>query len=157
MKTRVNHVKELDQGRGLFFGLALACLLVLLATVPVNAQQITGTLGLPSATTTIDGKQLPAPDPKFGGVIKENAAQSKPWWAPRVVPPKGAPNILLIMTDDVGFGAPSTFGGVIPTPALDRIAKAGLRYTQFHSTSLCSPTRAALITGRKTITLRASA
>jgi arylsulfatase A-like enzyme len=64
------------------------------------------------------------------------------------VPPKGAPNVLLIMTDDCGFGAPSTFGGVIPTPALDRIAKAGLRYTQFHSTSLCSPTRAALITGR---------
>jgi arylsulfatase A-like enzyme len=65
-----------------------------------------------------------------------------------VVPPKGAPNVLLIMTDDVGFGAPSTFGGVIPTPALDRIAKSGLRYTNFHSTALCSPTRAALITGR---------
>ncbi|MBS0634037.1 MAG: arylsulfatase, partial [Verrucomicrobia bacterium] len=62
-------------------------------------------------------------------------------------PPKGAPNILLIMTDDVGFGAPSTFGGVIPTPALDRIANNGLRYTQFHSTALCSPTRASLITG----------
>jgi arylsulfatase A-like enzyme len=56
--------------------------------------------------------------------------------------------VLLIMTDDVGFGAPSTFGGVIPTPALDRVAKMGLRYTQFHSTALCSPTRAALITGR---------
>ena len=104
--------------------------------------------GSPGATTTIDGKQLPPPDPKFGGVIKENAAQSKAWWAPRVVPPKGAPNVLLIMTDDVGFGAPSTFGGVIPTPALDRIAKAGLRYTCIHSTALCSPTRAALITGR---------
>ncbi len=65
-----------------------------------------------------------------------------------MVPPKSVPNVLLIMTDDVGFGAPSTFGGVIPTPALDRIAKAGLRYTQFHSTALCSPTRAALITGR---------
>ena len=64
------------------------------------------------------------------------------------MPPKGAPNILLIMTDDVGFGAPSTFGGVIPTPALDRIANNGLRYTNFHSTALCSPTRAALITGR---------
>ncbi|MBN9027677.1 MAG: arylsulfatase, partial [Rhizobiales bacterium] len=63
-------------------------------------------------------------------------------------PPAGAPNVLLIMTDDVGFGAPSTFGGVIPTPALDRIAASGLRYTQFHSTALCSPTRAALITGR---------
>jgi len=60
----------------------------------------------------------------------------------------GAPNVLLVMTDDVGFGAPSTFGGVIPTPALDRVAKTGLRYTQFHSTALCSPTRAALITGR---------
>jgi arylsulfatase len=56
--------------------------------------------------------------------------------------------VLLIMTDDSGFGAPSTFGGVIPTPALDRIANAGLRYTNFHSTALCSPTRAALITGR---------
>jgi arylsulfatase A-like enzyme len=60
---------------------------------------------------------------------------------------RGAPNILLIMTEDVGFGAPSTFGGVVATPPLDRIAKAGLRYTQFHSTALCSPTRAALITG----------
>ena len=104
--------------------------------------------GSPSATTTIDGKQLPPPDPHFGGVIKEKATESKPWWPPTVVPPKGAPNVLLIMTDDVGFGAPSTFGGVIPTPALDRIAKSGLRYTQFHSTALCSPTRAALITGR---------
>src|SRR5262249_7350198 len=70
------------------------------------------------------------------------------YWPARVVPPKGAPNVLLIMTDDVGFAAPSTFGGVIPTPALDRIANAGLRFTQFHSTALCSPTRAALITGR---------
>src|SRR5439155_24158988 len=113
-----------------------------------TGQQITGVLGSPSATTTISGKQLPPHDPKFGGVIKENAAQSKAWWAPRVVPPKSAPNVLLIMTDDVGFGAPSTFGGVIPTPALDRIAKAGLRYTCMHSTALCSPTRAALITGR---------
>ena len=85
---------------------------------------------------------------KFGGVIKESAMDSKPWWPPRVVPPKGAPNVLLIMTDDQGYGVSGTFGGVIPTPALDRIAKAGLRYTQFHSTALCSPTRAALITGR---------
>jgi len=113
-----------------------------------SAPQVTGVPGSPSATTTIDGRQLPPPDPKFGGVIKEKATDSKPWWPPRVVPPKGAPNVLLIMTDDCGFGAPSTFGGVIPTPALDRIAKSGLRYTQFHSTSLCSPTRAALITGR---------
>jgi arylsulfatase len=110
--------------------------------------QTTGTPGSSSATTTISGKELPQPDPKFGGVINEKASESKPWWAPRVVPPKGAPNVLLIMTDDAGFGAPGTFGGVVPTPALDRIAKSGLRYTNFHSTSLCSPTRAALITGR---------
>jgi hypothetical protein len=93
--------------------------------------------------------RLPPPDPKFGGVIKDSAVDSKPWWPPTVVPPKGAPNVLLIMTDDQGYGVYSTFGGVIPTPAMDRIAKAGLRYTQFHSTALCSPTRAALITGRK--------
>jgi arylsulfatase A-like enzyme len=122
----------------------------IVAAGSLQAEQIqtTGTPGSPGATTTIDGKQLPPPDPKFGGVIKDTATDSKPWWPPTVVPPKGAPNILLIMTDDQGYGVCSTFGGVIPTPAMDRIAKAGLRYTQFHSTALCSPTRAALITGR---------
>ena len=100
------------------------------------AQQTTGTPGSPSATTTISGKQLPPPDPKFGGVIEERASQSKAWWPPRVVPPKGAPKVLLIMTDDVGFGAPGTFGGVVPTPAMDRIARSGLRYMNVHSTSL---------------------
>jgi arylsulfatase A-like enzyme len=64
------------------------------------------------------------------------------------VPPKGAPNVLLIMTDDTGFGVSSTFGGVIPTTNLDWIAANGLRYTNFNSTALCSPTRAAIITGR---------
>src|SRR6266513_4432895 len=120
---------------------------VMAATPSAWAQQITGTPGSPDATVTIDGKQLPPPPLPFGGVIKESAADSKPYWPPRVVPPKGAPNILLIMTDDQGYGVSGTFGGVIPTPALDRIAAAGLRYTQFHSTALCSPTRAALITG----------
>ena len=111
------------------------------------AQETTGTPGSPSATTTIPGDQLPAPDPKFGGVIKPQALQSKAWWAPRIVPPKKAPNILLIMTDDAGFGVPSTFGGVIPTPAMDRLAKSGLRYNNIYSTAMCSPTRSALITG----------
>ena len=86
--------------------------------------QTTGEPGSPGATTTISGKQLPAPDPKFGGVIKDDALKSKAWWAPRIVPPKQAPNILLIMTDDSGFGVPSTFGGVIPTPTMDRVAKS---------------------------------
>jgi arylsulfatase len=131
----------------LFIGM-LAAAFVAAATFANAQTEATGVPGSPSATTTIDGKQLPAPPAKFGGVIKDNAYQSKPYWPPTIVPPAGAPNVLLIMTDDVGFGAPSTFGGVIPTPALDRIAKSGLRYTQFHSTALCSPTRAALITGR---------
>jgi arylsulfatase A-like enzyme len=130
------------------FGLAVSCIASLGLIGLASAQQVTGVLGSPSATTTISGKQLPPPDPKFGGVIKDRASESTAWWPPRVVPPKRAPNVLLIMTDDDGFGSPSTFGGVIPTPALDRIAKSGLRYTNFHSTSLCSPTRAALITGR---------
>jgi hypothetical protein len=133
--------------RHVFFYSIQACALATVTTA-INAQQVTGELGSPSATTTIDGKQLPPPDPKFGGVIKEKASESKAWWPPTIVPPKGAPNVLLIMTDDCGFGAPGTFGGVVPTPALDRIAKAGLRYTQFHSAALCSPTRAAIITGR---------
>jgi arylsulfatase len=113
-----------------------------------DAQQIYGKPGAPDSTMSLDGRQLPPPPLKFGGVIKDKASESTPWWSPRVVPPKGAPNVLLIMTDDSGFGAPGTFGGVVPTPALDRIAKSGLRYTNFHSTSLCSPTRAAIITGR---------
>jgi arylsulfatase A-like enzyme len=118
------------------------------AVAPIGAQVVTGTPGSHSATTTVSPKQLPAPEPPFGGVIKETLDGSKTWWPPRIVPPKGAPNILLIMTDDQGYGVPGTFGGVIPTPALDRIAKSGLRYINFNSTALCSPTRAALITGR---------
>ncbi len=128
---------------GVISSAALACAL------NVNAQvQTTGTPGSPSATTTISGKQLPAPDPPFGGEIKDGALQSKTWWAPKIVPPKQAPNILLIMTDDAGFGVPGTFGWVIPTPAMDKLAKNGLRYNNISSTALCSPTRAALITGR---------
>src|ERR1017187_428514 len=133
--------------RNVSLGAALMMAWLLTAST-ASAQQITGVPGSANAPVTLDGKQPPPPPMPFGGVIKESAADSKPWWPPRVVPPKGAPNILLIMTDDQGYGVSSTFGGVIPTPAMDRIAEAGLRYTQFHSTALCSPTRAALITGR---------
>src|SRR4029079_10062645 len=96
------------------------------------AQQVPGS---PGATTTIDGKQLPPPEPNFGGVIEEQASESTAWWAPLGVSTEGATNDLLSMTDDAGFGAPGTFGGVVPTPALDRIAAQGLRYTNFHSTA----------------------
>ena len=128
--------------------IAICLVATFFASGPSIAQTITGVPGSPSATTSIQGDQLPAPPPKFGGKIERDATKSKAWWPPRIEPPKGAPNILLIMTDDSGFGVTSTFGGVIPTPALDRVAANGLRYTNFHSTALCSPTRAALITGR---------
>jgi hypothetical protein len=129
------------------YGVVACSLLLPLGEIAV-AQQTTGVPGSPDATTTIDGRYLPPPPQRFQGEIGLNALQSKAAWPARVVPPKGAPNILLILTDDVGFAAPSTFGGVIPTPTLDRIAANGLRYTNFHTTSLCSPTRAAVITGR---------
>ena len=113
-----------------------------------GAQESPAKPGSPSATTTLPGNQLPPMPAPFNGRIAKNASQSTPYWPPRVVPPKGAPNVLLIMTDDTGFGVTSTFGGVVPTPNLDKIAANGLRYTNFNSTALCSPTRAALITGR---------
>jgi arylsulfatase A-like enzyme len=132
-------------------GLLALCLMAsifLFTTSATRAQQSPGAPCSISATTTTDGKYVPAPPTSFEGVINLSAVDSKPCWPAKLVPPKGAPNVLLIMTDDQGYGVSGTFGGVIPTPAMDRIAKAGLRYTQFHSTALCSPTRAALITGR---------
>src|SRR5271163_3632781 len=89
--------------------IAVIVCLVALAVAPASAQQTTGVIGSPDATTTIDGRYIPPPPQKFQGEINLNAVDSKPAWPARVVPPKGAPNILLILTDDVGFGAPSTF------------------------------------------------
>ena len=126
----VTRVGGIGAGAIAWPALALSAVMVMASIPSANAQQTTGTPGSPSATTTIPGNQLPAPPPKFGGVINESATQSKPYWPPRLVPPKGAPNVLLIMTDDQGYGVSSTFGGVIPTPTLDRIAANGLRYTQ---------------------------
>lgn len=128
-----------------FIGAAFAVFSLLL-TMPLIGQ--THGLNSPEATESPDMRYLPPPPQRFNGVINLDAYQSTPSWPARIVPPKDAPNILLILTDDVGYGAPSTFGGTIPTPNLDRIANMGLRYITFHSTALCSPTRAALITGR---------
>lgn len=79
---------------------------------------------------------------------REPSPSDNPRWPAQAVAPAGAPNVLVIMTDDVGYGASSTFGGPIPTPTLDGLAERGLRYTRFHTTAMCSPTRAALMTGR---------
>src|SRR4051794_23676397 len=89
--------------------LLLTFLLSSAAASSAYAQQLNGVLGSPSATTTIEGNQIPTPEPKFGGVIEGNSKDSKPWWPPTIVPPKGAPNILLIMTDDQGYGVSGTF------------------------------------------------
>jgi arylsulfatase len=91
---------------------------------------------------------LPIPEPPFRGKIDRTVKDSTPDFPKEIQPPKGAPNVLLIMTDDVGFGASSTFGGPIPTPTFDKLAANGLRYNRFHTTALCSPTRAALLAGR---------
>jgi arylsulfatase len=91
---------------------------------------------------------LPKPEPPFQRKIGRTVRDSTPDFPKGVEAPKGAPNILLILTDDVGFGATSVFGGPIQTPTFQRLANNGLRYNMYHTTALCSPTRAALITGR---------
>ncbi|RPD39785.1 arylsulfatase [Chitinophaga barathri] len=85
---------------------------------------------------------------EFKGKIAETYKDSKPDFPKTRKAPKDAPNVVIILLDDVGFGATSTFGGPIPTPALEKLAKAGLKFNQWHTTALCSPTRAALLTGR---------
>ena len=91
---------------------------------------------------------IPVPSPPFEGEIARliDDATAVPLAGPGA--PEGAPNVLVVLLDDVGFGTCSTFGGPVPTPGVDRIAAAGLRYNRFHTTALCSPTRAALLTGR---------
>ena len=92
---------------------------------------------------------LPRPDFHFSGNVGRTYLDSaKPQFPQPVQPPKGAPNIVLILIDDAGFGQFGTFGGGVPSPTMDKLAAEGLRYTRFHTTALCSPTRAALITGR---------
>ncbi len=95
-----------------------------------------------------EGPQLPKPDPAFTGKISSTYKDSTPSYPQPDKPPPGSPNVLVILLDDVGFGMTSTFGGSIPTPNLDKLAAGGLKYNRFHTTALCSPTRAALLTGR---------
>lgn len=85
---------------------------------------------------------------EFQGVIGRTEAESTPWWPPEQRPGPGSPNILIWMLDDVGFGQIASFGGLVETPSLDRLADKGLRFTNFHATPLCSPTRASTLSGR---------
>jgi hypothetical protein len=122
-KVQYLHSEKAHLGYGLL-------VVFLLSGTPVNAQQINGTLGSPSATTTIDGKYLPNQPAPFGGVINLGANQSKPWWPPRVVPSKGAPDVLLIMTDDAGYGdlRGLSWPTIGSSPFLKAIAAIGTMY-----------------------------
>ncbi len=93
---------------------------------------------------------LPIPDRAFGGVAGRTIDQSVPDWLmiPGPQPPENAPNVLIVLIDDAGFGGPDTFGGPIATPNLSRVQQMGLTYNRFHVTAVCSPTRAAMLTGR---------
>jgi arylsulfatase A-like enzyme len=84
----------------------------------------------------------------FGGSIGKTITGSKPWWPQPIKPPAGAPNILVVLFDDVGFSDFGCYGSAIKTPTIDTLAAQGLRYSGFHTTAMCSTTRAALLTGR---------
>ncbi|MFZ9290224.1 MAG: sulfatase-like hydrolase/transferase, partial [Ilumatobacteraceae bacterium] len=99
-------------------------------------------------STQPTGPALPRATRPFAGNVARLLSESKPAAEPLTLPQKSAPNVVIVLLDDVGFGTCSTFGGPVPTPALDRVAREGLRFNQFHTTALCSPTRAAMLTGR---------
>lgn len=110
-----------------------AAALALFPALPVSAQ---------------DRSVLPAPRAAFDGTMAENVMDAKPGTDRTLRAPAGAPNVLLFLSDDVGFAMASTFGGPVPTPNFDRLAAQGQRYNRFHTTAICSPTRASLLTGR---------
>ncbi|MGI9614035.1 MAG: sulfatase-like hydrolase/transferase, partial [Acidimicrobiales bacterium] len=96
----------------------------------------------------VDRTVLPLPDPEFKGTIARTLQDSTPDWPAAVTPPEGAPNVLMIMGDDIGFGHMSSFGGPADTPNFDRIAEQGIRFNNFHTTPVCAASRACLLTGR---------
>ena len=113
-----------------------------------QSQQKTESTDTKTDAGDFDRTVLPILPHPFAGTVDTNAMQSKPDFPVEVSAPKGAPNVIIILTDDVGYGASSTFGGPIATPTFDKLAANGLRFNEFHTTALCSPTRAALISGR---------
>src|SRR5499427_2103277 len=120
----------------------------LLGSSSLIAASAVASAALPRTAASQTPSVLPPPQPPFQGKIGRTAKDSTPDFAKSIEAPAGAPNVLLILTDDVGFGASSTFGGPIQTPTFQRLADSGLRYNMYHTTAMCSPTRAALITGR---------
>src|SRR3954468_21647610 len=117
-----------------------------------GSMQLLLMLGFVFAAGTLQAQQ----DQAYKGKIGKTLAESQEYWAPPVKAPEGAPNVIWVLLDDVGFGASSTFGGLIPTPTFDSLAANGLRYTNFHTCAICAPTRAALLTGRNSASVHMS-
>ena len=128
-------------------GIFAAAAMTTCAVAPANADPL-DQQKKPGGAKVAAQEVLPKPEAPFRGKIGRTAKNSKPDFPKGVEAPKGAPNILLILTDDIGFGASSTFGGPIQTPNFQKLADNGLRYTNHHTTAVSSPTRAALLTGR---------
>jgi len=120
-------------------------MLCLTVTALAVATQISGCL---AANAEWDRTVLPRPAQPFEGIARRTLEGSQSGFTHPVKAPPDAPNVLLVLIDDAGFGNPSTFGGPVATPTLDKLAAEGLRYNRFHVTALCSPTRAALLSGR---------
>jgi hypothetical protein len=116
--------------------MAMACAIAFMMASPVGAQE------------TFNREILPVVAPEPQTYTELDVRNTKPPAPFNVTAPKGAPNVVIVLIDDVGFGATTTFGGPIKTPTMDRLAKNGLRYNNFHTTALCSPTRMAIKTGR---------
>src|SRR6266513_5320749 len=127
-------------GTGMFKSISHFIAIALVLALQIN--------GSGAAHTEWDRTVLPRPPQPFQGVTKRTLAGSVADFAPPVKAPPNSPNIVLVLIDDAGFGNPSTFGGPVATSTFDKLAAEGLRYNRFHVTALCSPTRAALLSGR---------
>src|ERR1700675_3434322 len=133
----------------LTFALAFSGLVGALAlTTTTHAQIPTEKPTAQAAPPKIDRTVLPIPEPKYPLITELDARNAKAPPRFEVKPPKGAPNVVVVLLDDIGFGQSSAFGGPCKMPTLDKLAQAGVRLNNFHTTALCSPTRTALLTGR---------
>jgi arylsulfatase A-like enzyme len=141
-------MRRIMNRRQLFFSSAKAALATAFAGSWFGRNAAAQAIGNPTAVKFPNSTELPTPTPPFTGDIEPNLVDSAPAWPPTIAPPSKAPNVLLILIDDAGYGSNAAFGGIVPTPVLEKLAQRGIRYTQMHNTALCSPTRAALLTGR---------
>jgi arylsulfatase len=136
-------------GLGVVLGLGVAAWRNFLPGLTAQAQSPAGQTGVKPGAGTSLAEVSPNPiRPTFKGVVGRTVGESRAEWPQPVRAPQGAPNVLFIVVDDVGFGQLSCYGGGVKTPNLDKLAKNGLRYTQFQTTALCSPSRSCFLTGR---------